>query len=144
LTPEILQPELSYDVEIGLEELNLNFYSWLQRCAPFGVGNPEPVILTRELMVRAPIRVIKEKHVCLQLGDKAGIDPESVPALGWSRAAVDWQQECERLGLDVGSVVDILYRVRRNTGQYAGPHFDGIELDLLGIRLAKSCDRTLC
>jgi single-stranded-DNA-specific exonuclease len=138
LTPDILAPEIRYDAEIGFDELNLDFFGWVQRCAPFGVGNPEPVFLTRDLMVRTPVRVMKDRHICLQLGDSVKNEPETISALGWSRAATDWLQECERLRIGAGSVVDVLYRIRRNTGRYAGPYFDGIELELFGLRAAES------
>ncbi len=40
---------------------------WLNRCGPFGIGNPEPILLTRNLTLAAPIRLIQDKHVCLTL-----------------------------------------------------------------------------
>jgi hypothetical protein len=35
-----------------------------------------------------------------------------------------------------GSAIDVLYRVKRNTGPYAGPNFGGLELELQAMRLA--------
>lgn len=140
LTQEILRPELTYDAEICPEDWNLEFLASLQSCAPFGVGNPEPVFMTRALKISGPIRLVKEKHISLHLRGPGG-QVNSIPALGWSRGAVHWPGECEALGLEIGSVVDVLYRLRRNTGQYAGPHFDGMELELCGIRVAEYCDR---
>ena len=71
---------------------------------------------------------------------KLGVTPGAlsaapcVPALGWSRATADWPALCA--GLALGAVVDILYRIRHNTGPYAGPHFGGLELELRALQSA--------
>jgi hypothetical protein len=86
----------------------------------------------------APIRLIQERHICLQLAQpgtppgesgKQNIAPCFIPALGWSRGHHGLARPV-RAGLAKGSVVDILYRIRNNTGPYAGPHFGGLELEL--------------
>ena len=38
--------------------------------------------------------------------------------------------------LTAGSVVDVLYRIRKNTGPYASPHCGGLEFELRALRLA--------
>jgi single-stranded-DNA-specific exonuclease len=137
LTPSLLIPQLEYDAEISLADLTLDLAAWIARCAPFGIGNPEPVFLTRNLTLAAPVRLIQDRHVCLQLMQSPpapGKAAPCVPALGWSRATADWPALCA--GLALGAVVDILYRIRHNTGPHPGPHFGGLELELRALQSA--------
>jgi single-stranded-DNA-specific exonuclease len=135
LTSEVLIPRLDYDAEINLADFTPDLFTWIERCAPFGIGNSEPVFLTRNLTLVAPIRLIQDRHVCLQLAQTLpppGQINACIPALGWSRANADWPALCA--GLTPGAVVDVLYRIRHNTGSYAGPHFSGLELELRALQ----------
>jgi len=142
LTSELLTPQLDYDAELSFAEITPELYAWLARCAPFGVDNPEPVFLTRNATLAAPIRLIQDKHVSLQLMqcDPAypTINLPAISALGWSRDALGWPTRCTRLALDKGSVVDVLYRLRHNAGPYARPNFGGLELELRDLRPASA------
>jgi hypothetical protein len=84
-----------------------------------------------------PIRLIQEKHVCLQLM-QSGCEQRgaTIPALGWSRGPANWPALCAMHGLTQGSAVDVLYRVRKNSGAYAGPHYGGLELELCALQPA--------
>jgi single-stranded-DNA-specific exonuclease len=139
LSGSLLVPQIDYDAELSLAEITPELMAWVARLAPFGVGNPEPVFLTRNATLAAPIRLIQEKHVALQLmqsSPRGQSDPAAIPALGWSRDPLGWPARCTRLALAKGSVVDVLYRLRHNTGRYASPQFGGLELELAGLRLA--------
>jgi single-stranded-DNA-specific exonuclease len=125
----LLAPPLGCDIELGLNELTPEFFDWLTRCGPFGIGNREPVFVTRRLMLSADVRLIKEKHVCLQLCQDGGSARFS--ALGWSRAT-DWPSRCAEMGLQRGSVVDIAYRLKSGTN----PQFPGLELEMLDLNLS--------
>jgi single-stranded-DNA-specific exonuclease len=129
LTETILIPPLQCDAEIPLDCLTPDFFDWLKRCEPFGIGNREPIFVTRGLTLTAPVRLIKEKHVCLQL-EKAG-EALSFSALGWSRAT-DWPARCTDMALDKGSLIDVAYRLKTNSY----PQFAGLELELVDIRTA--------
>ena len=129
LTPELLAPRLDYDVELSLADLTPNLFAWIERLAPFGIGNPEPIFLTRAATLAAPIRLIQNKHVGLQLAQSGS---RSIPALGWSRNSLHWPSLCA--SLQQGSVADVLYRIRRNTGPYASTHLGGLELELCALR----------
>lgn len=135
LTAEMLRPRMEYDAELNLAELTVELAQWVGRCAPFGIGNPEPTFLTRGLVIMAPIRLIQQKHICLQLAESS-TSPISIPALGWSSGAVDWALAYRTLGLEPGVRLDVLYRLRTNIGPYAGPHFGGLEMELCGITLS--------
>jgi single-stranded-DNA-specific exonuclease len=135
LTSSLLIPQLEYDAELALTDINPGLVAWIARLAPFGIGNPEPVFFTRNAVLAAPVRLIQEKHICLQLAQPGTVQP-AIPALGWSRGPADWPAQCGASGLSEGSAVDILYRVNRNTGPYANPHLGGLELELRALRLA--------
>lgn len=131
LTPAMLLPEVKYDAEISFSDLDDELFQWITRLAPFGLGNPEPVFLTRRATVAAPVRWIRAVHVCLELVQE-GTCP--ISALGWSRNSLDWPTICKSLA--PGACVDILYRVRRNMGSYARSALDGLELEICALRAA--------
>ena len=127
LTVRLLSPALNYDAELWLSDITPEFYAWVLRLAPFGIGNPEPIFLTHSLTLTSPVRPIKEKHICLQLTQSAADEKTtpSISALGWSRGgsgssntpeAADpssWAARCTRLELSQGSVIDLLYRLKQ-------------------------------
>jgi single-stranded-DNA-specific exonuclease len=129
LTGTMLTPPLHYDAEVLLRDLTQDFFDWLTRCEPFGIGNPEPLFVSHGLTLTAPVRFIKEKHICLQL-EKVG-DPFRFSALGWSRG-INWPARCAEMTLDKGSLIDAAYRLKAKTN----PQFPGLELELVDIRKA--------
>jgi single-stranded-DNA-specific exonuclease len=140
LTPALLVPQLTYDAEISLSDLTPSLFAWIERCAPFGIGNPEPIFFTRGLILAAPIRLINDRHICLQITQSEPASgqprPPAISTLGWSRGATHWPALCRRLALAPASRIDILYRIRNNTGPYATRDFSGLELELCSLRLA--------
>ena len=129
LTEEIMTPPLQCDAELLFSDLTQDFYDWLTRCEPFGISNREPVFLTRGLNLTAPIRFIKEKHICLQLQPPG--ETIRFSALGWSRTT-DWPARCAEMALSNGSLVDVAYRLKAKTN----PQFPGLELELVDLRLS--------
>ena len=137
LTSAHLVPQLDYDAQLALDEITPELMAWIARLAPFGMGNPEPVFLTRDVTLAAPIRLIQEKHVALQLTQQSvqqQSNSRAIPALGWSRDSLGWPARCNRLALAKGSAIDVLYRLRLNTGPYASPQFGGLELELCDLQ----------
>jgi single-stranded-DNA-specific exonuclease len=128
LQGSLLAPPQECDVEVSLSELTPEFFEWLTRCGPFGTGNPEPVFVTREVTLLADVRLILERHICLQLCQTG--HPARFSGLGWSRGT-NWAMRCEQMGLQKGSVVDIAYRLKAGTN----PQFPGLELDLINLNL---------
>lgn len=61
-----LSPELEVDALVGLEELNAPLFEDLARLAPFGPGNPEPVLGVRGLEV-ASAAIVGRDHLKLRL-----------------------------------------------------------------------------
>jgi single-stranded-DNA-specific exonuclease len=82
LTPQDLEPVLRIDAEVELREIDWDLYQALQKMAPFGMGNPTPILAVRGLrLVMAP-RVLQEKHLKLRVAQGT----KSFDALGWGWA----------------------------------------------------------
>jgi single-stranded-DNA-specific exonuclease len=97
------------------------------------MGNPEPVFVTRGLVLGAEPRIIKEKHVCLQL--KNPDTKTTLSAMGWSRAGqTPWPGRIATCNLGTGSVIDLVYRLRKNEH----PTYGGLELDMLDFAVSAS------
>ncbi|HEX9698331.1 MAG TPA: single-stranded-DNA-specific exonuclease RecJ [Acidobacteriota bacterium] len=56
------------DAELLVDRNAVGLANELERLAPFGVGNPRPRLLCRDLRVEAEPAIIKEQHVKLRLG----------------------------------------------------------------------------
>ena len=126
-TGAMLTPPLQYDAEVPFANLTQDFFDWLTRCEPFGIGNREPVFVTHDLTLAAPVRIIKEKHICLEL-EKAG-EAHRISALGWSRS-ISWPARCAEMAIDKGSLINVAYRLKAKTN----PQFPGLELELVDIQ----------
>ena len=129
LTAPLLSPPLTCDAELHIDDITPAFMDWLNRCGPFGIGNPEPILATFDLTLATPIRIIQDKHICLTL--RHGDDKTIVSAIGWTRR-IDWRHICSTLDLQPGSRVDIAYRVKQNSN----PRFPGLDLELVHLRLS--------
>src|SRR5436190_3096718 len=76
LDPAQLSPRLRIDAELHPREVRMELASQLQRLAPFGAGNPEPVFFCRELAAHE-VRLLPDKkgtgpgHLKLRLGEVA-------------------------------------------------------------------------
>lgn len=66
LAPEDLVPSLVIDAEVHLDDLTEDLARQLQRLAPFGAGNPEPVLAARRL--RAVTTRVMSDGLHLKLG----------------------------------------------------------------------------
>lgn len=128
LSAELLTPPLECDIEISLEDLNPLFYDWLDRCGPFGIGNLEPILLTRSVRLGSEVRIIKDHHVCLEVIS----GNHRFNALGWSRGSILWTEVCRTMQLTAGSCLDVAYKLRRKSN----PWFTGLELELVDLRPA--------
>ncbi len=107
LSADDLVPELRVDMEVRLADLTPGFESLLRHLEPCGVGNPAPVLLTRDVTLAAPPRIVGQGGLKLRLHTETG-DP--LDALGWSLGG--------RIGeLDVSRSIDIAYRLERDEYQ---------------------------
>ena len=133
LSPEMLTPQLAIDSELSPDDLTAELFAWLERCAPFGIGNPEPLFLIRNLILQGAPRIIKERHVCLTFAHLVGGKP--LTAMGWSRShrqprTPPWNERVQ--SLQAGSRIDVVCRLRQNPH----PQYGGFELELADLRAA--------
>lgn len=100
LGPEDFIPELNVDVELPFQEINDAWMESLGRLAPFGMGNPTPVFSASGVEVVGEPRIIKEKHLKLNLrqGDR------TIQAMAWRMA------ELEPFARP-GAIVDVAFTV---------------------------------
>jgi single-stranded-DNA-specific exonuclease len=104
LTGVDLTPLIEVDAAIPLGRVNGDLVRSLSSMAPFGIGNPEPVFLSRGLEVR-DVRVIGEdsKHLRLQLRDGRVTWPAVAFGFGESE-------------LETGHKLDVVYTFSADRG----------------------------
>jgi single-stranded-DNA-specific exonuclease len=122
---------LHIHAELPIERVTPALAGWLRKLEPLGHGNPEPVFLARSLRLTAPVRKMKEKHIRLDLIPTAPaqeLPHPSAPiqAVGWNLA-----HRAAHLRLDMGSVIDLAYRIRENDH----PQYGGLQIEIAGLRL---------
>jgi single-stranded-DNA-specific exonuclease len=122
LNPEEAAPSLRCHAVLPLDQITWALFSWLRRLEPLGTGNEEPVFAAYNARLAAPVRAIKDRHVCLQLAH--GARGASWSALGW-----DWASRIQALGLEQGSVVHVAYKLRENMH----PEYGGLELEVADL-----------
>ena len=124
---------LRIDAELELDRITPVLVGWLRKLEPLGHGNAEPVFVARDARVLTAPRMMKEKHIRLDLGhsrDGKAVRPGSggtMKAVGWDMAA-----RVAELGIREGSVIDVAYKIRENDH----PEFGGIEIQMVGVRLS--------
>ena len=67
ITQEQLTPVVKIDLKIKLGEISTKFYRIMNQMAPFGPENMQPVLVTENLTLKYAPRVMKEKHLKLEL-----------------------------------------------------------------------------
>jgi single-stranded-DNA-specific exonuclease len=127
---EDLEPTLSFDSELALDQVTPELFEQVQRMAPFGMGNPEPVFVARQLRLVGAPRIMKEKHLKLRVRQAYLTEPHSrkyapmprtFDALGWWMA--------ERMAGHTPAdhdMLDAAFKIIENTH----PEFGGLELSL--------------
>ncbi len=138
---------LRIHAELPLDRITPVLAGWLRKLEPLGHANPEPVFVARRARLLAAPRIMKDRHLCLELacidlaqdssspnGSRTTLPPSAAPvtsirALGWNLAGLSVQ-----LSLAQGSVVDVAYRIRENDH----PDFGGPEIEIMGLRLPQT------
>jgi single-stranded-DNA-specific exonuclease len=115
-------PSLRCHAVLPLDQITQALFTWLRRLEPLGNGNEEPIFVAYNVRLTAPVRPIKDRHICLQLAQ--GARGASWSALGW-----DWAARVQALGLEQGSVVHIAYKLRENVH----PEYGGLELEIADL-----------
>ena len=121
LTPEDLVPEIRVDLEVNIDGMDERLESLFRHFEPFGIGNPSPVLLARNVTLAAPPRLVGKDGLKVVLDTGTG----SLDALGWGFAhrAAEFQ---------AGSKVDIAFRLERD--EYRGQSY--LQARIADMRLA--------
>ena len=70
ITESSLVPEVEYDLEIDLKDINEKMMGLIAQMAPFGPGNPVPIFKTNNVTSLNSARVLKDKHLKLQISNQ--------------------------------------------------------------------------
>ena len=76
LTPADLIPEIRVDLEVGIEGLDGRIESLFRHFEPFGMGNPTPVLMARNVTIARPPRPVGQDGLRLVLDTGTGISQE--------------------------------------------------------------------
>jgi len=118
-----LIPQLKIDAEIQPEQINLGLIEELERLAPFGEGNPEPVFMIRDLSLSEYKQVgSRGKHLKAWFSRGAA----KLETIGFGLGS-----RVEKL--DYGRTYDIAFNLSSN--EYNG--FESAQLSLVDVREAK-------
>jgi single-stranded-DNA-specific exonuclease len=71
LTEDDLTPTLVADAEVSLDMIDLALADWLARLGPHGVGNPEPILIAREVQVMRGPRLVGQNHLKMKVRQSA-------------------------------------------------------------------------
>jgi len=129
------EPEqlLHIHAELPLNRITPVLAGWLHKLEPFGHGNPEPVFVARRVRLLTPPRLMKERHIRLELAQDS-VQPQPLAGSSGALRAVGWNLAARSaaLGLERGSLIDLAYRIRENHH----PEYGGLEAEIAGIELA--------
>jgi single-stranded-DNA-specific exonuclease len=96
------------DAEIPLGECTLGLISFIERLGPFGGGNPEPILMIRDLEVLPGTRVVGDGHLKIETRDRNSATRDFIGfsfASAWKPADI------------VGGRIDVLINLRKNAYQ---------------------------
>ena len=110
LTAEDLVPEIRVDLEVSIEGMDQKIESLFRHFEPFGIGNPAPVLLARNVTIARPPRLVGRDGLKLALNTGTG----SLEAIGWGFAP-------RATEFGPGSKVDIAFRLERD--EYRGESY---------------------
>lgn len=104
---EDLLPSVDVDMELGLNQVNFKLAEEIESLEPFGSGNPKPLFVTKNLVLRGQIRSMARETLKFWLSD--GKQTACVLGFGMSRL---------KDALESASKIDIVYTPRKD--EWAG------------------------
>jgi single-stranded-DNA-specific exonuclease len=110
LSAEDLVPEIRIDLEVSIDGMDQKIESLFRHFEPFGIGNPAPVLLARNVTIARPPRLVGRDGLKLALDTGTG----SLEAIGWGFAP-------RAAEFEPGSKVDIAFRLERD--EYRGESY---------------------
>jgi single-stranded-DNA-specific exonuclease len=118
---------LRCDLELRFADITPGFLASFEQLAPFGLGNPDPLLLTRNVRLSTPPRPINDRHLRLCFEDADGA--ARFHGVAWSRR-VPWADLARDQLWAQGDRFDIAYHLRRNWH----PDFGGWELEIAAVQ----------
>lgn len=109
LSDDQLVPELRVDALVTSQSLSLELVDDLSCFEPFGAGNPKPIFVTRDFVLREEPFVMKDKHLRLKL---IGTDNKTFEAVWW-----DGVERSKRQTLTPNSRIELAYVPEANEWQ---------------------------
>jgi single-stranded-DNA-specific exonuclease len=130
---------LRIHAELPLDRITPVLVGWLRKLEPLGHGNPEPLFVARGARLLTGPRILKDRHIRLELAQQPAPTSAHEPVLAGSSSAVravgwDLAARAAALGLAQGSLIDLAYRIRENDH----PEYGGLEVEIAGIELARN------
>lgn len=120
--PEVFVRKISADLEVKLGDLSSNFIREMELLEPYGVGNPRPVFMTRDLVVRAKPERLTPETLRFWVSD------------GMVTFEAVWSQRLAQHGFlpEKGTRVNLFYSVKIKS-------WDGNQTVVLDIKDARPC-----
>src|SRR4029078_1479169 len=72
LRPGDLSPEGGIDLEVPIDKANENMEKILKHFEPFGIGNPTPILVARNVELAAPPKLVGRDGLKLRLSTGTG------------------------------------------------------------------------
>ena len=117
---------LQIHAELPLDRITAVLAGWLRKLEPLGHGNPEPIFVARNVRLVSAPRVMKERHLRLELAQSPAHARSGDPRrrLGHGlHVRLNWASS-------QGSRIDVAYRIRENLH----PDFGGLEIEIAGLQ----------
>jgi single-stranded-DNA-specific exonuclease len=96
------------DAEVPLGGCTLALFSFIERLGPYGAGNPEPVLMIRDIEVLPGTRVVGDGHLKIEARDR---NADARDLIGFSLAGA-WKPADI-----IGGRIDVLINLRKNVYQ---------------------------
>jgi single-stranded-DNA-specific exonuclease len=123
LTPADLVPEIRVDLEVSIDGMDGRLESLFRHFEPFGIGNPTPVLLARNVVIARPPRAVGKDGLKIVLDTGTG----SLDAIGWGLAA-------RAAEFQPGTKVDVAFRLERD--DYRGESY--LQARVADIRVSEA------
>jgi len=101
LNDEHLKRKIYIDARIDFTNIDLSLIENYSLLSPFGIGNPKPIFMTKEVVVVGEPQKIKGKHSKLLVKQNGRV----FKALGWGRE--DWAENIQK-----GDRIDLVYSLQ--------------------------------
>ena len=113
VTLEMLERVVKIDAEIDAQDINSRLYNGFSKLAPFGVGNPQPVFVTKNLLV-SDMRLVgvDGRHIKLNLESKIPASPAGRSNLKFDAIAFGMGDRSSEF--HIGDEIDVAYQIEQN------------------------------